>query len=201
MELFEQQLTGRDDHLAGQSETIDDVVYHYNSLGFRGQEFAGEVGVVGDSFVFGLGVAHAFPHILSMDNMGYPSASNDMIVRHAIQYIRNYAPATVVVCWTYGYRREWIRPDGKVYRFKNMDMDTPDDYFWLMSELQNEPWDNYNYYKNKLLIESFCAVNNVKLLQIDNHVIVNDKKGADGKHPGQEWHNAVAIKVSEMLDA
>jgi len=200
LELFDKWPIGREEHLAGQSETKDDIVYNYNNLGWRDAEFAGEIGIVGDSFVFGLGTTHAFPHILKVDNLGMPSASNDRIVRHAIQYIRNYEPHTVIVCWTYGFRREWIKPDGSPYNFKRPGK-TYQEIDEHLAELQNQHYDNYNYYKNKLLIESFCAVNKVKLIQIDNHYIKNDNAGADNKHPGQNWHNRMAIEVKRLINA
>jgi len=200
LELFDKWPIGRDDHLAGKSETKDDIVYNYNNLGWRDAEFAGEIGIVGDSFVFGLGTTHAFPHILKVDNLGMPSASNDRIVRHAIQYIRNYEPHTVIVCWTYGFRREWIKPDGSPYNFKRpgktlMPIDEH------LAELQNQHYDEYNYYKNRLLIELFCEVNKVKLIQIDNHWINNDNAAVDNKHPGQNWHNRMAIEVKRLINA
>ena len=200
MELFDKWPIGRDAHLAGQSETVDGTVYNYNNLGWRDAEFTGEIGIVGDSFVFGIGTTHAFPHILEVDNLGMPSASNDRIVRHAIQYIRNYEPHTVIVCWTYGYRREWIKPSGAPYNFKrlNKELKPIDEH---LAELQNHEYDNYNYYKNKLLIESFCAVNKVKLIQIDNHYIPNDAEGTDNKHPGQNWHNRMAKEVKKLINA
>ena len=206
MELFDSRLwyqwpIGRDEHLAGQSETVDGTVYNYNNLGWRDAEFTGEIGIAGDSFVFGHGVDHPFPQILNIDNLGMPGASNDRIVRHAIQYIRNYEPHTVIVCWTYGYRREWIKPGGMPYNFKNPGPEYPPfkETDVALAELQNHEYDNYNYYKNKLLIESFCTVNKVKLIQIDNHYIPNDAEGTDGKHPGQNWHNRMAKEVRRLI--
>ena len=67
--------------------------------------------------------------------------------------------------WTFRDRREWIDEDGNVLRFKADDVK----YKWeeALVELHNSNWDNYNFNKNKLLLESFCVNTDVRLILDD----------------------------------
>ena len=196
--------TGKDEHLADSTVTEDGIDYSYNNLGFRGSAFHGTSGIVGDSYVYGTGVNFPFANQLGLDNLGWPAASNDRIVRHGIQYIGNYKPELLIVCWTYGYRREWITPSGAPYDFKRRKPGGGIQEAELaLAELGNDAYDQYVYQKNQMLIQLYCKTNNVRLIEINNHTIelVGYNRAVDGKHPDQSWHNDMADLVKDLIDA
>ena len=150
-------------------------------------------GAFGCSFTYGTGVVlnNTWPYLLGTSNYGLPGSSNDRICRLAIEYINLTNPNKIYVMWTFKNRREWIDEDNNILRFKSDDVN----FKWEEAhlELHNEHWDNYNYNKNKLLLENFCVNNNVELYQLNVSDIKYNDLGDDGLHPGKEWH----INVSE----
>tara|TARA_R100000027_G_scaffold25988_2_gene18864 strand:- start:392 stop:1093 length:702 start_codon:yes stop_codon:yes gene_type:complete len=176
----------------------DDTWYTINNLGFRGQEFEGRQAVVGDSYVFGIGVDTCFAEQIGYDNLGTPAASNDLITRRAIQYIHNYSPDELIVVWTYGYRREWITPDGEPYEFKRKMKGEWSDAEFALAELSNYDYDTYSWFKNRWLLMLYADVAECDIREYNNHTIDPTQyspPGKDGKHPGQGWHDAMAQMI------
>ena len=188
----------------------ENTEYQINSLGFRGKEFTGKFGILGDSFVFGVGVDWCFAEQLDYDNIGVPATSNDAIVRRAMQYINKYPSCErLIVVWTYGYRKEWITEECKPYEFKLKATlrSTKKDYYNLIdrafADLSNDYFDYYGWYKNQTLLQLFCESHNVDLFEFNNHSVppMPFAVGADGKHPGQEWHDAMCKHIRETVNA
>lgn len=96
------------------------VVYHYNSRGFRDQEWPNDtelsrcIWCVGDSFTVGVGspLEHTWPYILGTKtqqrviNVSMDGASNNWISRKVTELISTIQPKVVVVQWSYIERRE-----------------------------------------------------------------------------------------------
>ena len=72
--------------------------------------------------------------------------------------------------WTFWDRREWLDHNNGYLRFKASTKKTKGlSWKWHEAhvELHNEHWDNYNYSKNKLLLESFCLNTDVRLFSLN----------------------------------
>lgn len=202
---FQDTLTGKEQpglQQCGPRGAGDDIAYEINSRGFRGREFRGDHAVFGDSYTFGIGVERPFAQTLDYDNVGIPATSNDAIARRVYTYLHEYPNAqTVTVMWTYGYRREWVEPSGSLYEFKRKMK--PGSVDFPLSELQNTAYDEYNWQKNQLFVQMICEIKGVQLIETNNHVIDPERYavGTDGKHPGQDWHDAVAQHIWELANA
>ena len=148
----------------------------------------------GCSFTEGVGVSvdQTWSFLLDVCNCGLNGASNDKICRTAIEYCNTFEPKTIYVMWTFANRREVVDEDSNLLKFKAVDPGSSK-FAWHKAslELTNQYSDFYNYKKNKLLLESFCASNNIELFQADVVDIKNDQQGSDGQHPGPSWHNDV----------
>ena len=64
--------------------------------------------------------------------------------------------------------------------------------------LMNDLWNDYNYQKNCLLVENYCAANSIVLhtttvTEIDHR---DYPSARDRQHPGPEWHMNVAALLS-----
>lgn len=181
----------------------DDIRYWINSAGFRGKEFDGNSAVFGDSFVFGIGVENCFAAQLDVDNLGVPATSNDAIARRVIGYLNYYKPTHIVVMWTYGYRREWVTESGNTYEFKRKFKGEHQHIDYALAECSNDAYDYYNWQKNQLLVQQAARLAGVHLTETNNHIFDprNYTAGSDGKHPGQDWHDAVAQHLKEKINA
>lgn len=94
------------------------IQYHYNSRGFRDQEWPQDLSqvlwCVGDSFTVGLGqpIEHVWPYLLAQRtgqrtvNVSMDGASNDWICRVAKSILTEFPQARIVVHWSYIHRRE-----------------------------------------------------------------------------------------------
>ena len=179
------------------------MIKTFDSENFRDNATTGR-GAFGCSFTYGTGVEpyEAWPKLVGANNYGLPGSSNDKICRLAIEYIRIAKPDTIFVMWTFPNRREWIDEDGNVLRFKADDVN----YKWEEAhiELHNTHWDNYNYSKNKLLLESFCVNTDVRLFQLNvldiDHSLMKSY-GSDNSHPGKEWHIYVSENFTKQMVA
>ena len=187
------------------------ITYKNNNLGYRGADFTGNGGVIGDSFVYGSGVKNPFAQQLNIDNLGAPASSNDEITKTAIQYINNFKPPFVIVCWTFAHRREWVDENFdtvKIFRradWHNNSSIEPTDVELAFAEISNNGYNYYTWLKNKMLLELFCDKNFVQLIQVHNNIIWRENieydlgLAMDNLHPGQGWHDAMTKYLKEKL--
>ena len=99
----------------------DDIVYKFNSMGYRDiEQYSGnEILAIGDSFTLGLGVNvdDTWPAQLSkilnypVLNFSLNGASNDWIVRRASELMNFFNPNAIIVHYTFSHRRERPFPD------------------------------------------------------------------------------------------
>ena len=94
------------------------ITYRYNSRGYRGQEWPGDlhnaIWCFGDSFTVGLGspLDHTWCHCLQqlskqrIINISMDGASNNWIVRKIQELLIEVVPHTIVIQWSYAHRRE-----------------------------------------------------------------------------------------------
>ena len=187
------------------------ITYKNNSLGYRGADFTGNGGVIGDSFVYGIGVTNPFAQQLNIDNLGSPAGSNDEITKTAIQYINNFKPPFIIICWTYAHRREWVDENfntSKIFRradWHNHSDIQPTDVELAFAEISNDGYNYYTWLKNKMLLELFCDKNFVQLIQVHNNIIWRENieydygYAMDNLHPGQGWHDEMTKYLKEKL--
>jgi len=191
----------------GSGYTKDSVEYFINNWRYRGQRVPemGATAAFGCSYTFGYGVNFAWPSMLSVVNLGQNGASNDQIARLAITYCKTFKPEQIYVLWTFKERREHINEDGGLDKFRSLSETA------IKEELKNPTWnsnyamlsnssaDEYNFKKNKMLLTSYCVVNNIKLNQLS--IFDLSKEGfslaRDNDHPGEDWHTNIAGIVCE----
>lgn len=104
------------------------VIYHYNSRGFRDQEWTWNSATlkqslwcVGDSFTAGIGQPweHTWPRVLAKQinhevrNVSLDGGSNEWIARMCEQLVQDISPIGIVVMWTYIHRRDSIDPQSQ----------------------------------------------------------------------------------------
>lgn len=188
--------------------TPESVTYIFNKQYYRGtlEPGPGLPAAFGCSFTFGTGVNQPWPEILGVVNCGQPGSSNDKIARLAVTYCNEFKPKDIYICWTFPQRREWVDERGNVIAFKNL---SESEIKSILSQkfvswdnallfLMNDLWDEYNYTKNKLFVESFCKANNINLHQttVTDIDARNYPKARDNMHPGPEWHLNIASLFS-----
>jgi len=107
----------KQDHFQAYPHHVD---YHYNSRGFRDQEWPdtfeelqNATWCIGDSFTAGLGVPieHTWParlaqHVGRTINVSMDGASNNWIARQAEEILKTGCPTRMVIHWSYSHRRE-----------------------------------------------------------------------------------------------
>lgn len=188
----------------------ESVEYHFNSWYYRGaiEPEPGKTAAFGCSFTFGTGVDEKqhWPGLLGIANCGQPGSSNDKIARLVLSYCNTFKPSEIYVMWTFPQRREWIDEHGNVIAFKNITDAEAEQIMrqpfvsWDNSHLflMNDLWNDYNYQKNCLLVENYCAANSIVLhtttvTEIDHR---DYPSARDRQHPGPEWHMNVAALLS-----
>ncbi len=178
------------------------IKYHINNWRYRGKRVPemGASAAFGCSYTFGYGVNDPYPVLLDAVNCGINGASNDLIARLAITYCKTFKPSEIYVMWTFKTRREHIFENGGLEKFRNLSEEAIKEELasptWVSSHLtlMNNSADEYNFKKNKMLLTSYCVVNNIKLHQ---STIFNLPKelfpfARDGDHPGPDWHANIA---------
>ena len=178
------------------------IKYHINNWRYRGKRVPemGASAAFGCSYTFGYGVNDPYPVLLDAVNCGINGASNDLIARLAITYCKTFKPSEIYVMWTFKTRREHIFENGGLEKFRNLSEEAIKEELasptWVSSHLtlMNNSADEYNFKKNKMLLTSYCVVNNIKLHQ---STILNLPKALfpfarDGDHPGPDWHANIA---------
>lgn len=160
----------------------DPVEYTYNNLGYRCfDDYVLEdlknkkiVICLGDSDTFGAGVEYKdiWPTKLNnalndytVLNFGIPGISNDGIARVAVRLIKALGSSIHAICIHYpSYSlREFVSKNykGGVHTHRNYNLPYKD--WWQHIDWQSN---NYNFYKNKHLIEYACRANGVELYDI-----------------------------------
>jgi hypothetical protein len=155
-----------------------DVLYRFNSLGYRGPEFSMEADIrivaIGCSYVFGLGLAeqHLFherfaeklrsglSHTVIVWNLAVAGASNDYISRMLHQALPLLDPHIVLVNFTHLGRREYVSVENRVLKY--LPSYTPTDSLGKMLcrhfEALSSPHDDVlNYYRNYKAVEHALA--------------------------------------------
>lgn len=116
-----------------------DVVYNYNSRGYRDIEWPNQIDeqviwCVGDSFTLGLGCPfeYTYPNLLRdyvnrpIINISMDGGSNQYITRKAKYIIENVKPKHLIIHWSYFHRREDPNPnksdeERRIYEDKTSD--------------------------------------------------------------------------------
>ena len=125
-----------------------DCLYHFNSFGYRGEEFDPaarlKIFVSGCSYTFGLGVEHdqTWPALLkkqlsakldvpfdrtNLQNFSQIGASNGYIARTIIRQCDRARPDLAVIAFTHRERTEYLAP-GVTRNLGLWDLDHPEDW-------------------------------------------------------------------------
>jgi hypothetical protein len=170
----------------------------------RSQEFLGVDAAFGCSLTYGIGVEHkeSWPHLLGIFNSGAPGSSNDRIARLAIEYIDQHKPKNIFVLWTFPERREWRNSSGDLKKF-NPSRVKNFDFNWHKAHvlLSNSHADNYNFDRNRLLLNCYCQIHSVNLYELAwSDLPWNGYSvGSDNQHPGADWHINAANEFKKLL--
>lgn len=183
------------------------VEYHINKWRYRDsiEPSKGQSAAFGCSYTFGYGVNNPWPKLIDVANCGYNGASNDMITRLAISYCETFKPSEIYVLWTFQHRREHINENGGCNKYGTLSQKKIDEEFknrtWRSSylELSNDKADQYNFTKNKILLNHYCSVHNIELNQATVFDFPKDKfpLARDNSHPGPDWHTNMAGMICQ----
>jgi hypothetical protein len=167
------------------------VIYQYNSRGFRDTEWpksaelVNSIWCVGDSFTAGLGVPynHTWPAALksvsnkNTINVSMDGASNDWIARKTLRILDAVSPQNIVIQWSFFSRSEstvaTLPDEDRRKQFADNDV-----------SLRNE-FDNFK--KNFLLIESAKSKTNIIHSFIPNAFSLPDIKNIWNSLKGTQW--------------
>tara|TARA_B110000037_G_scaffold186454_1_gene216455 strand:- start:264 stop:965 length:702 start_codon:yes stop_codon:yes gene_type:complete len=182
--------------------TEHSVDYYINDWRYRGKlvPAIGAAAAFGCSYTFGYGVNKHWPGLLGAVNCGINGGSNDLIARLAITYCKTFNPGTIYVLWTFKERREHVQADGGLDKFRSLSEQA------IKEESNNPTWasnyamissnnaDDYNFKKNKMLLTSYCVVNNITLHQATIYDLPKEEfpLARDNDHPGDDWHTNIA---------
>jgi len=179
------------------------VIYFINNFRYRDKitPSKGQDAAFGCSNTFGFGVNTAWPSILGLANCGANGISNDYITRCAVNYVKIFKPNNIYVLWTYKQRREHIEKGFGLVKFRRPEVENIPTWRTHYSMLSTELTDNYNFDKNKILLETVCDLYGCNLKQFhlqgqlvldnNNNVILDQydyTAARDNLHPGPDWH-------------
>ena len=188
-----------------------EIVYTFNSHGFRTQEFDSDIDIVcfGCSFTMGTGVQveDTWPMQLQsltgmqVANLGHAGSSNDTAFRFARHYLPQLRPRYAV----------WLQTDK--HRLELIDESVPVSLNILASDTSNpcandvfiKTWfgcdqnQDLNLEKNTLAFEKICESLAIEYKIISRHSIVSDKCARDLSHPGPQVYKKLAKHVAEWL--
>ena len=155
-----------------------DCIYHFNSLGYRGEEFDPaarlKIFVAGCSYAFGLGVEHeqTWPVLvkkslagkldlpldqINLQNFSQVGASNGYIARTIIRQCDRVRPDLAIVAFTHLERSEYLAP-GITRNLGLWDLDNPDTAWATPSARYFNQFDlgsaSLDLLKNMLMVQS-----------------------------------------------
>lgn len=178
--------------------TKHSIEYFINDWRYRGQLVPemGAPAAFGCSYTFGYGSNLHWPGMLGVANLGQNGASNDQITRLAITYCKTFKPKEIYVMWTFDGRREHILESGALVKFRSMSLEdfkkqkNVDPWFSAYMELNNLASNHHNFNKNEMLLNSWCANNDIKIHYKDQNYFNKDDYplARDNMHPGADWH-------------
>ena len=190
------------------------VEYHLNSKGYRDVEWSDDdlndsIWCVGNSDVFGLGVAneHTWVRVLEKKsgiktiNLGIAGAAWDTIARIVACGLRRYKPRAVIVQTTTPDRREYISNSKQQIVLPSLPASLfSDQTFWKYVDEENS---QYCLEKNISLISASCDANDIPSLIFeltDRWDIVKQDPSADKTHYGVDTHHKIAEDIACILN-
>jgi len=191
-------------------DSSDNIIYKFNSHGFRCDEFSNDPGIItlGCSFTGGVALPEhkIWPSLvanqlnLKLWNLGVGGASMDSCFRLLSHYIEKLNVRMVLFLTPSPDRFEMCMPDGKI------DWAMPASVNFNSYQkiwFQNEQNSVQNFSRNLLAIRYMCHINNVKLVE-KNHctdllevsgldeLVQSTDRGRDLEHPGVLSHRLCA---------
>ena len=191
------------------------IVYNYNSRGFRdaewpatAEELQDSIWCVGDSFTVGLGspLTHTWPNILQSKtnkrciNVSMDGASNKWIARKVLEIINTIQPKIIVIQWSY-IQRDELCDNTLTDEDRRIEMSEIDCYNQLLTNLYNTIL-SIELHKNKCnIIHSFIPSN----CGFDTHCadVWNDIKGANWPEMPKNYYEFSCLNkgiVKELLN-
>jgi len=215
------------DHFLNYNKNIS---YEYNSKGFRDEEWPAnlqnKIWCIGDSFTVGIGQPHdeTWPKLLEKSvrekciNIGEDGCSNDLMSLRAKYIIEKYQPKTVIIMWSYFWRRF---VDGKNIHFehnkKELPKDDVDNFLKNFHAVNNLRHDVINFVIPDCFIESdlvtknkFLKKNKKNINKILKYVDANISKklieveqtdyARDGHHFGLSTTQKIVTQVVKYIE-
>ena len=209
-ELYRRNLRNRSTEMERLGWVDREIIYHFNSDGFRSAEFDQGPGVVflGCSHTMGIGLPHdetwtsqvAESLDLSCWNLGLGGASNDVAFRMAWHWLPRLRPKICVLMCPDSSRLEIVQDDYfSLQMIPGGGVDLPEFKAWYVSDYNSQ----INALKNVLAIDHVCRGQGIKFLAVtvENHMIkVDGDLARDLCHWGRESHRLTAKMVLESLD-
>ncbi len=180
--------------------------YHFNSSGFRSDEFDPGPGILylGCSVTMGIGLPHndTWPRLVSdvlggaCWNLGLGGASMDTCFRLAEHWIPRLRPARVMLMSTRPARMELIDAQGTPRFYSVHDHDSPFAREWLRHE-ENA---RLNHLKNRWALQHICNLNEIPLHEWPIDCLIDLREATssfarDLAHPGKEANKLFAERV------
>lgn len=217
-ELFEKNQKDPDQcRLLKDNGWLDNTIdYKFNSYGFRGGEFKGDISnfcVFGDSVTFGSAMKeeNLYPSLIAnhtglyCNNFGVPGGSNDSSVRLAITWLEELRPKFVIWQTTFKHRLEWIESENHatIYGVQAVGGGNPptsnDKFFlhWISIEANR----SMAFTKNLMTMKWLCKTLECPLIitDIEEFFSPENDRGRDLLHPGPTRHREMANKFLKDL--
>ena len=187
--------------------------FRFNNLGYRSNfDYTVEslqdekcILCLGDSDTAGIAIKHenlwtthisnAFSDCKVM-NMGIAGGAADTVVRNGINTIKSLKGAVkvVLVLWPPYSRREFVSKEFSrlVYKSPLKDDFAPFAEYWKFIDWKAN---SYNFYKNKILLESICQATDVELHDLEinaDSLEIQEDFANTIRHFGNNTHKAIA---------
>ena len=189
----------------------DPFDYHFNSSGFRSDEFDHRPGTLylGCSFTLGIGLPHGDTWASQVSdalgtacwNLGQGKGSMDTCFRLAEHWIPRLRPTRVMMLCPMAERMELVDAQGFPGFYTALDHDTPMIAAWL----KHPDNSRLNYSKNLRAIKQICNEHTIPFHAWSITDLLDGKEAAglarDLQHVGVEYHLKFAERVLGEIDA
>jgi len=210
-ELYQKNLAERYEDLKQYGWIDKQIVYEFNSHGFRADQFnttQASLVSLGCSHTFGVGcnIENTWAHLVSSAlnlknfNLGVGGSSNDTAFRLAQYWIPKLNPRIVVFLSTEKTRFELHNATDQIQDLSVWNKFSNTDQFyqhWITNEINCA----MNYSKNYLAIKQLCVGQGIKFVHenFDNFVLLNVDRARDLQHFGSKTNRRFADKVLASL--